>query len=262
MIELTDFPDPGDVPALDWIDVANISVEKTYQRPLDMNRVADILRGFTWRSFGALVVVPQPDGGYHATDGQHRLEAAKLHPHVTHVPAVIVKADDVHEEAAIFVDVNRNRKNVSALELFFARLTANDEDALTVLQVSQKAGVRIPKCPQDYRPGDSIAVTAIQTLIDKHGAMRARERLQVLVAARFAPITAAHIKAADLLLTDPEFVDQITIEDLTTALTVHGSSVEADVKVFASTHRVPLWRAMASIWFQKTRKRRSAGRSA
>lgn len=263
MIDDGAIPDPGEVPVLDWLDVGNIFVEKLYQRPLDMNRVEDIVRNFTWRSFGALVVVPQAEGGYHVTDGQHRLEAAKMHPHVTHVPAVIVKADDVHEEASIFVGINKNRKNVSALELFFAKLTANDDDALTIQQVCQKAGIRIPKHPGDYRPGDTIAVSAIQAIIDKHGAMRARERLQVLAAAGFTPITAAHIKAVDMLLTDPEFADQIVAEDLTAALTTYGDSVEADVKRFASTHRVPIWQATANIWFQKTKKRRPlAGRAA
>lgn len=264
MIDHTALPDPGDVPVLDWINVDLIGVEPMYQRPLDAGRVDAILKSFSWRSFGALVVVPQPDGRYHATDGQHRLEAARLHPMVSYVPAVIVKADDVHAEAGIFVDINRNRKNVSALELFFAKLTAEDDDALTVFQVCQKAGVRIPKHPGDYKIGDSIAVAAIQSVIDKHGAMRARERIQVLVAARhFAPITAAHIKAVDLLLTDPEFSEQITIEDLTAALVAHGDAVDADIKRFAQTHRVPAWQAMANVWFQKCKKRRApAGRAA
>lgn len=257
------YPDPGEVPVLDWLDVALIDVEPMYQRPLDMGRVDEIALSFSWRSFGAIVVVPQETGRYHATDGQHRLEAAKKHPAVTHVPAVIVKAEDVHAEAGIFVDINKNRKNVSALELFFAKLTAQDDDATTVYQVCQKAGVRIPKHPGDYRPGDTVAVAAVQALIDKHGAMRARERLQALVAARFAPITAAHIKAIDMLLTDSEFADQITIDDLTTALTVHGNMVEIDAKRFAQTHRVPLWKATANVWFQKTKKRRAtAGRAA
>ena len=90
MIDPTEFSNPGDVPALDWLDVADITVESLYQRPIDQSRVDDIVRGFTWRSFGTLVVVPQEGGGYHVTDGQHRLEAARRHPHVTVVPAVIV----------------------------------------------------------------------------------------------------------------------------------------------------------------------------
>lgn len=54
-----------------------------------------------------------------------------------------------------------SRKNVSALELFFAKLAADDEDAETIRQVCERAGVRIPKNPSaGFRPGDSIAVSA------------------------------------------------------------------------------------------------------
>lgn len=66
-----------------------------------------------------------------------------------------------------------------------------------------------------------------------------------------------------MLLSDPEFADQITIEDLTAALTACGRSVEVDVKRFAQTDRVPLWQATANVWFQKTKKRKPAtGRAA
>lgn len=257
------YPDPGEVPVLDWLDVALIDVEPMYQRPLDTSRVEEITRSFSWRSFGALVVVPQDGGRYHATDGQHRIEAAKKHPAVTHVPAVIVKAEDVHAEAGIFVDINKNRKNVTALELFFAKLTAENDDALTVYQVCQKAGVRIPKHPGDYRPADTVAVVAIQALIDKRGAMRARERLQILASAGFAPITAAQIKAIDLLLTDTEFAPYVTAETLASTLRAEGVSSDVEAGRFAHTHRIPHWKGLANVWFQKTKKRRAtAGRAA
>ncbi len=147
-------PDPGEPPVIDWIDKGLISADPLYQRPLDRARVKTILKAFSWRSFGAVVVVQQADGTYHATDGQHRMEAAKLHPKISVVPAVIVKAEDVQVEAGIFVDINKNRKNVSALELFFAQLAAGDQHALSVQQVCKEAGIRIPKNPGDYRPGD------------------------------------------------------------------------------------------------------------
>jgi hypothetical protein len=254
---LDELPDPGEVPVLDWIDKTLISVDPLYQRPLDAERAATIARAFTWRSFGALVVVPAGDG-YHVTDGQHRLEAAKLHPKVQHVPAVIVKAEDTQAEAGIFVDINRNRKNVSALELFFAQLTAGDEDALTIQQVCQRAGIRIPKNPGDYKPNDSIAVTAIGALVSKHYAMKARERLDVLTPAGFTPIKASHIQAVDMLLTDPEFASSIAPDDLASAITALGAAAEVDGKRFAATHKVPAWKGLANVWFQKCRKRRTA----
>lgn len=253
------FPDPGDVPALDWIDVGLIDVDPFYQRPVDLARVSTIANGFNWRSFGALVVVPVKDGRYHVTDGQHRLEAAKAHPKVTHVPCVIVQVEDIQSEASIFVEINASRKNVSALELFFAKLAADDEDAATIRQVCERAGVRIPKYPSSgFRPGDCVAIAAIQALIGRRGAMRARQYLELLAKARLAPITATHIKATEYLMTDPEFGGSIEAEDLTATILAMGGTDEVEAKRFAATHGCPVWKGLASTWFQKTRKRRKA----
>ena len=258
-INASELPDPGEVPVLDWLDPELIDADPLYQRPLDDGRVDAILKAFKWRSFGAIVVVPQADGKYHATDGQHRLEAAKRHPNVTHVPAVIVKADDVQSEASIFVEINKNRKNVSALELFFAGLAADDDDALTIHQVCQRAGVRIPKYPSaGYKPGDCISIAAIQSVINKRGAMRARQYLEILARAYLAPITATHIKAVEHLLTADEFGGQVEAEDLTATILAHGAMAEAEAKRFAATHGCPVWKGLSSTWFQKARKRRKA----
>ena len=74
------FRDPGEVPALEWLDKTLIDVDARYQRTLDEGRVQKIVDWFAWDSFGAIVVAPAPYGRYHAIDGQHRLEAAKRHP--------------------------------------------------------------------------------------------------------------------------------------------------------------------------------------
>jgi hypothetical protein len=263
MIDESELPDPGDPPVLDWIDVTLIGVEETYQRPLDLNRVDSIVRSFSWRSFGALVVVPQADGTYHVTDGQHRLEAAKKHPKVSHVPACIVKADDIRSEAGIFVDINKNRKNVSALELFFAELTAGKPEAEAILEVCHNAGVRIPKYPGDYKPRDTISISAVKDCIARRGPAATTRYMELLARAEFAPIRADHVKAVELLLNDPEFADQIAIEDLTATVRSDGISSDVEAKRFAATHCVPVWKGLANIWFQKTKKRRApAGRAA
>lgn len=253
-INATELPDPGEVPVLDWLDPELIDADPLYQRPLDELRVNAILKAFTWRSFGALVVVPQVDGRYHATDGQHRLAAAKRHPKVTHVPAVIVKTEDVQSEASIFVEINKNRKNVSALELFFAGLAADDDDALTIHQVCQRAGVRIPKYPSaGYKPADCIAIAAIQSVVNKRGAMRARQVLEVLARAELAPITATHIKACESLLLDDEF--GVEGEGLTATILAMGPPAEVEARRFGATHNCPVWKGLASVWFQRCRKR-------
>jgi len=264
MIDEGALSDPGEVPVLDWIEVDKIGVEETYQRPLDLNKVEDMVKDFTWRLFGALVVVPQADGTYHAADGQHRLEAARMHPMVSFVPCVIVKAEDIQEEASVFVGVNRNRKAVTSLELFFAMLTAGDDDATTILQVCQRAGVRIPKHPgKPHKPGDTVAIGVIQAVIGRRGAMRARQYLEILAQAGFAPISANLIKAVEHIMNDDEFSGWVTLEDVGETLKA-GGAIDIEAKRFAQTHRVPLWQGLANVIFQRTRKKRPAqtGRAA
>lgn len=251
------FPDPGEVPVLDWISKDLIDADPLYQRPLDRARVDGILKDFSWRAFGAIVVVQQANGRYHTPDGQHRLVAAKLHPRVTVVPAIIVKAEDVPAEAGIFVDINKNRKNVSTLELFFAQLAAGDDNALAVLNVCKEAGIRIPKHPGDFKPNDSIAVAAISSLVSGYIAPRAVEFLKIAASGRFAPITAAQIRAIEYLRTDPEFRDQISGDDLATLLTASGNQFDGEAKRFAATHKVSMWKALANVWFKNCRKKRA-----
>jgi hypothetical protein len=255
-----DFPDPGEVPVLDWIDKALITVDPLYQRPLDAERAATIAKAFSWRSFGALVVVPAGDG-YHVTDGQHRLEAAKLHPKVTHVPAVIVQVETIQSEAGMFVDINKNRKNVSALELFFAELAAETGNAAETLKAAQAAGIRIPKYPGNYRPNDTVAVGALQALVANYAEGRVQAILAAVAAPGFKPISVAQIKAVECLLTDPEFAPQIESGDLAALLKAVGTTLDGEARRFAATHCTPFWKALASTWFQKCKKRRAPAKA-
>jgi hypothetical protein len=250
-----ELPDPGEVPALDWIDKTLITVDPLYQRPLDAERAATIARSFSWRSFGALVVAPAGEG-YHVTDGQHRLEAAKLHSKVTHVPAVIVQAETVQDKAGVFVAVNRDRKNVSALELFFAELAAGDGRATQTLKFCQRVGLRIPKYPGNFKPNDTIAVAQIGALVSGYTDSRVIEFLTVAAAGNFAPVTAAQLRAVEHLLTMPEFKNQIIADDLAAFLTATGRSLDGEAKRFSATHNVPFWKGLANVWFQKCKKRR------
>lgn len=250
-----ELPDPGEVPALDWIDKTLITVDPLYQRPLDAERAATIARAFSWRSFGALVVVPAGDG-YHVTDGQHRLEAAKLHPKVTHVPAVIVKAEAIQSQAGMFVDINKNRKNVTGLELFFAELAAGTGNAAETLKAAKAAGIRIPKYPGNYKPNDTIAVGALQAIVAGYVDTKVQIILTTVAAADFKPISGAQVKAVECLLTDREFAPQIDSADLAAFLKSTGTTLDGEAKRFAATHNVSFWKALASVWFQKCKKRK------
>lgn len=253
------FRDPGALPDLDWIDKNLIDVDPTYQRGLDENRVLKILDWFTWKSFGALTLAKAENGRYHAIDGQHRLEAAKRHPNVSLLPCTIIEADGTIGEAETFVTVNANRKNVSQLEMYWAELAAGDEDAQTIAQVCERAGVKVLRYPgsnAQYKPGETIAVASLRSLLDKNSALRARQILEVLANAKLEPITGLQIKACEALMTDPEYRDQIEPEAISDAIRGNALGLDDEAAVFAATHRMPKWKALVSVWFRKTRKKR------
>ncbi|MHA6690575.1 DUF6551 family protein [Devosia sp. A449] len=255
----TEFRDPGEVPVLDWIDKTLIDVDAAYQRPLDCSRVEKILTWFEWSSFGAIVVAPVEGGGYHCTDGQHRLEAAKRHPGVSVVPAIIVQMTGTTAEAANFIALNRDRKNITALDRYWAELAAEDPEAVTMSQVTQRAGVSIQRYPApEYKPGQTVAVSAIRAVVDKWGAMRAREILQVVARAELTPIRGEHIRAAEILMTDDEFRHDVEPEALSDALSGNAEEFGIEAKGFAKTHRMTSAKAFASVWFRKCRKKRKA----
>lgn len=251
----------GDPPVIDWIDKNALDVDPLYQRPEDEKRVAKIVSTFRWDRFGAVVLAPKPDGRFNIIDGQHRARAAQMHPEVSLIPAVIIVAKDVSAEASSFVGINAQRKNTSSLELFFAQLAAGDEDAETIRQVCDRAGVRVPKYPSaSYRPADTIAIAAVQTVIGRHGVAKARHYLEILAKADLAPIKAEHLKAVESLMAGPEFAGQIDGEDLTATILSMGAAAETQAKAFAATHCVPAWKGLASTWFQKCRKRRGSAK--
>ncbi|MET3925960.1 DUF6551 family protein [Devosia sp. 2618] len=258
MTEIT-FRDPGEVPALDWLDKTLIDIDSTYQRGLDEGRVQKIVDWFAWDSFGAIVVAPAADGRFHAIDGQHRLEAAKRHPKVSVVPAIIITATGTAAEAETFVNVNGARKNVSPLEMYWAQLASGDPEAETVKQVCERAGLKLMRYPGSngkYSGSETVAIAALRSLIDKRGAMRARQVLEVVAKADLRPVTALQIKAAELLMLDPEFCNDVEPEAITDAIRGNALGLDTEAGAFAATHRLPKVKAFASVWFKKCRKKR------
>lgn len=251
------FKDPGEVPAIDWLDKTVIDIDAAYQRGLDNVRVDKILRGFEWASFGAIVVAPTDSGRYHCTDGQHRLEAAKRHPMITVVPAIIVQVNGTRAEAANFIALNRDRKNITALDRYWAELAAEDEDALTISQVVGRAGVAIQRYPApEYKSGQTVAISALRAVIDGRGVIRARQILEVLAKAELAPIKGEHIRACEILMTDDEFREDVDPDALAEAMSGNDEQMGIEAKAFAKTHRMTTGRALASVWFRKARKKR------
>lgn len=252
-------------PEFEWVDPGTLLIDDGYQRNLS-ERSAKLIRkicyNWDWRRFKPPVCA-RTSRGLEIIDGQHTAIAACSHPEVDRIPIMVVVAAERVDRAQAFIGQNRDRLNITPMQLHYAASAAGDEDAVTMDQVCERAGVRILKCPPGngaYKPGDTVAVTAIGALINRRGAMRAREILQVLTAASCAPVSAGQIKAVECLLHDAEFKGEIEAESITTALLALGGDADREAAVFAATHKVPVWRALAIVLFRKGKRRgRRAG---
>lgn len=258
--------EPGvscDVPPIfEWIDPAELLVDEAYQRHLSESSVTlirKIVAQWDWRRFKPPVVA-RTEAGPLVVDGQHTAIAAATHPEISRIPIMVVAAEERAAQARAFVGHNRDRLNITSMQMHFAALAAGDEDALTLDQVCQRAGVtvlRVKRPGSAFRPRETLAVSAIAALIGRRGPQKARIILQVLAEAEAAPVLAGQIKAVEMLLHDPEYQGQVDPPAITAALqALTIDAAEREAKIFAAAHNVQIWRALGIVVFRKARKRR------
>lgn len=160
----------GQEPRLEWIELSRISVDASYQRPAKAKRIQQILREFTWAQFGAIMLVEQADGNFTVYDGQHRFEAAKLHPSITRVPATVVILDEAYLEAQSFLGVNVNRSSISTVEKYWAGVEAGDEMMMRICAVLEEAGCEVvPPGTKSPAPNRTSSISAIERAIRAYG---------------------------------------------------------------------------------------------
>jgi len=241
-------------------------VDESYQRDLSarsIRLIRKIVSQWDWRRFKPPVVAPV-ETGLEVIDGQHTAIAAASHPSIDQIPVMIVRADERSHRAAAFIGHNRDRIAITPMQMHVAAVTAGSEDALTVEQVCRRAGISLLKAPPgdgEYAFGETLAVSSITKLIDRRGAMRAREILQVLAEAECAPVSAAGIRAAEMLLFDPDFTGKMTPAEISHILRELGPAAVSEAKLFAATHRIPLWRALGTVIFRRRKKNGSEAKS-
>lgn len=269
-IDITDLdtaaPETGE-PICERVDPRTLFVDPAYQRSIGergLRQIRKIVEAFDWTRYKPPICAYAEHDGQtvlKVLDGQHTAIAAASHPHIGMIPVMIVEAAETAAQAAAFVGQNTERLGVTALQLHLAAVVAEDPDALTVEQVCGRAGVKVLRSPPsraEFGPSETVAINALRSLVDRRGAMKSRIILEVLAKADLAPISANHIRAAEMLMTDPEYCEAFEPEDLTREIVTAGKAAEHEAKVFSVSHNVPVWRALAVQWFRKTRKKRRA----
>lgn len=251
----------GAPPVFEWVDPASLLVDQKYQRELSQRSITLIRRivaAWDWRRFKPPVVA-RTEGGLEVIDGQHTAMAAASHPDITTIPVMLVEAAEMAQRAQAFIGHNRDRLGITPMQMHFAALAAGDPEASTLAQVCERAGVTVLKSTPAagvFKPGDTVAVSGITALINRRGAMRARQVLEVLAKAHCAPVSAGGVKAVEMLLHDPEYVGQVEADAITSALLALGDAAEQQAKVFAAAHNVPVWKALGVTLFRKARRGR------
>lgn len=243
------------------VDPSTLIVDETYQRNLSEKSVGlirKIVGDWDWARFKPPVVAITHEG-MEVMDGQHTAIAAASHPDIRTIPVMVVTAAKMQDRAKAFMGHNRDRINVTTMQLHYSAIAAGEEGALAIQRVTNAAGATVLKYPPGsglYKAGDTVAIESIRRMIKTRGEELTTEILCALVQAQCAPISDKLIKAVDVLLHDAAYAGQIRLPAVTTALLNMGELVAIrEAKIFAAAHRVPIWRALAVVIFQKANAR-------
>lgn len=168
-------PPIGSMPSIEWVHVAQLTVDQSYQRSIDnegsRRLIASIAANFDWRLCAPLVVSRRPDGSKVIIDGQHRWAAAIRRNDLPQLPCCLFTYANPEDEARMFIVANRARKPMNRLDDFHAALAAADEDALEILRLVTEAGLTIARNTSStaWRPGEVAFTSSIATALRQHG---------------------------------------------------------------------------------------------
>lgn len=182
-------PPIGAPPSLEWIAVAALGVDPAYQRSIDNERSAklikDIARRWDWNLCQPLSVTRREDGSLWLVDGQHRREAAALRGDIPHLPCVVARYASTGAEASAFVALNRQRKPLNAVDLYKASLAAGDGEAVTVSAMIADAGLTVAAHSNYtcWKPGQIWCVPGVQRSLRVNGRGPTATALAILAAA-------------------------------------------------------------------------------
>lgn len=253
-------------PKFALVDPQELLVDESYQRALS-NRSIKLIRrmvgGWDWRKYKPPVVA-RTAAGLEVLDGQHTAIAAASHAAIDKIPVMIVLAADQAERAAAFVGHNKERLNLTPMQMHAAAAAAGDGAAQAVNRACSEAGVTVLRSPRSdgFRAGETIAVGAIDALVKRRDHAAAVRVLGILVQARCAPVASNWIKAVDLLLHGTEYAGVLEDDDLAALIISSGGELEKEAALFAGAHGVVTWKALAVVAFRKCRKRRRRGTDA
>ncbi len=167
----------GQPPALEWVDLADLKIDESYQRDLSMDAaqtlIRDIARNWDWRLCQPLNVSRREDETLYVVDGQHRLSGARLRSDVPRLPCVIIDQSSRADEATTFIKLNKRRRALNAVDVFKAQLASGLAQSVEIDTMIRNAGLTI--APHSnytaWKPGMLFCVPGITAAYRRHGGM-------------------------------------------------------------------------------------------
>jgi len=179
--------DSGPAPMLQWLKIAQLVIDDSYQRPLALHNwkaIAGIAAQFRWSRFSPVFAAPVEGGLFAVIDGQHRTHAAALCG-FSEVPCQIVQMS-LAEQAESFAAVNGLVTKVTPHQLFKAALAGGEAKALRMDAVARAGGCQVMTGNASSKlkaPGQIYAVRAFGKCVEHYDETRLVAALQALMAA-------------------------------------------------------------------------------
>ncbi|MFV8227480.1 DUF6551 family protein [Mycolicibacterium fortuitum] len=165
---------------IDALDVDDLFVDHTYQRPADLSRARRLAADWDRRLAGIIEVSDRGTGEsprYAVIDGQHRWEAARLCDEVPVLVASIHEGLTVADEARLFDRLNSQRRQPSTWDHWRARKSSGDPDVLAIEAVVEELGLRIDPGP---RAGNVRCTATLEKLAARGGTGLVCETLKLI----------------------------------------------------------------------------------
>lgn len=247
-------------PTLMWIDPTELRVDESYQRNLSkksIRLIMRIIREFNWSHYKMPVVAKDEDTNtFYVIDGQHTAIAcatiAAKSPKFGKIPISVVDAETLADRAKGFISHNQNRINVLPVQLHYSSIIAGDAKAVEIDTVCNNAGITILRMPPNngqYRPGETMALGSIKSLINKYGAESATRVLSCLRHAERIPVRSDEMKALAVILLDMRVATSDAAVAMLAALP-YEEAIFGARSISASTG-VRITEALATVYAQR-----------
>jgi hypothetical protein len=163
-------PPLGRMPLLQFCSPNELHIDPAYQRDVGSGAAQALIRRlaqhWNWDLCQPLVVARRRDltERLFVIDGQHRLEAARLRGDIPQLPCVVVEYANTADEAASFVNLNQQRRQLLPIDVFKAAVASGDKEANAIAAALAEAGLSLaPHCNHiSWKPAMTFNLPGIQ----------------------------------------------------------------------------------------------------